>query len=83
MECKAALAESSGSAAADLIDTLWNVKVYVAFFHKESLPDLIDTLWNVKETVRTAAAAALADLIDTLWNVKADGPSDPERRLRI
>ena len=34
----------------DLIDTLWNVKLFVFHFRPRVCGDLIDTLWNVKRS---------------------------------
>ena len=54
----------------DLIDTLWNVKLYMQGISNEDGMDLIDTLWNVKYYYSSQNKKGGNDLIDTLWNVK-------------
>ena len=48
VECKVVLALSAVCFAADLIDTLWNVKKTFLKNISGVSGDLIDTLWNVK-----------------------------------
>ena len=47
MECKDG--NTLRLAFADLIDTLWNVKLDLMVLGDRYWRDLIDTLWNVKE----------------------------------
>ena len=49
MECKVyPPAPPAANTAADLIETLWNVKINAAVIILRSRRDLIETLWNVK-----------------------------------
>ena len=57
---------------ADLIDTLWNVKLDETALTEWLTVDLIDTLWNVKNAaIQERVYERVLDLIDTLWNVKS------------
>ena len=49
MECKATSIFFIKFLSSDLIDTLWNVKLYQEGMVLGTSGDLIDTLWNVKE----------------------------------
>ena len=48
MECKVFIAVTAPRAGADLIETLWNVKIGMCKNLAGSVTDLIETLWNVK-----------------------------------
>ena len=49
MECKVSAVHSGMvSSVQDLIETLWNVKLFFVLFSSAHISDLIETLWNVK-----------------------------------
>ena len=48
MECKGPQVYLSAGTAQVLIETSWNVKVYISDTTHETLPVLIETSWNVK-----------------------------------
>ena len=50
MECKVRLQHFFYALEQDLIDTLWNVKMFQVELNGINITDLIDTLWNVKTT---------------------------------
>ena len=52
-----------------LIDTWWNVNLFVLRLPAFALQVLIDTWWNVNLFVLRLPAFALQVLIDTWWNV--------------
>ena len=54
----------------DLIETLWNVKIFLILLSIASFFDLIETLWNVKIILKQYTGVMHVDLIETLWNVK-------------
>ena len=71
MECKVyPPAPPAANTAADLIETLWNVKINAAVIILRSRRDLIETLWNVKFIPCSCVRSYNMDLIETLWNVK-------------
>ena len=53
----------------ELIDTLWNVNIFVLTSSNTETIELIDTLWNVNVKIIRWQSGQLEELIDTLWNV--------------
>ena len=53
-----------------LIETLWNVKLYMFAHRLIRASVLIETLWNVKKYSVQRPVQFLTVLIETLWNVK-------------
>ena len=51
MECKFITVSQSAQAYRELIDTLWNVNVFVTVLFLSLLIELIDTLWNVNTDI--------------------------------
>ena len=71
MECKGSLICERLLQIFVLIETSWNVKVYISDTTHETLPVLIETSWNVKELKATVTLTQGAVLIETSWNVKS------------
>ena len=70
MECKVQIRQFLLRRCADLIGTLWNVKIPDDVLENNGTLDLIETLWNVKFHPCRATLNPRFDLIETLWNVK-------------
>ena len=47
MECKSQFLHVKKCEFLELIDTLWNVNIFVNLTNTCQCPELIDTLWNV------------------------------------
>ena len=47
MECKCYIGNTFSAVICELIDTLWNVNIFVNLTNTCQCPELIDTLWNV------------------------------------
>ena len=53
----------------ELIDTLWNVNIFLDTHAFSAIIELIDTLWNVNFIYGISVISINCELIDTLWNV--------------
>ena len=60
----------------ELIDTLWNVNVFVTVCFLSLLIELIDTLWNVNRKKLLKRKKQKRELIDTLWNVNVSSGNE-------
>ena len=74
MECKSLLTDAGNRGIPELIDTLWNVNIFIVISTLISPSELIDTLWNVNAIARSAIVLTNQELIDTLWNVNQSIP---------
>ena len=57
------------AAGYELIDTCWNVNIFVMLLNMLAALELIDTCWNVNISTTLLKSSATTELIDTCWNV--------------
>ena len=69
LECKSEASQVDNDLPAELIDTCWNVNLFLFNMHKKAASELIDTCWNVNLKHVQTTAVMFDELIDTCWNV--------------